>query len=215
MPSVVSQAVAMQRTPEITAVGLGGSFSPEIPGPFTTTLQASGTFSLNQNSEPYQKIVVMTQISKGFGLIIDSLSVSISGTPGILLAEVSNSTTNLYMHFCNTPRTNAFLGSTFYSITLTGPSQTPGTINSIIGRVYLLDGGSGPYDVQTTGSSSHVLGENDFINDKAAIFAISTGSSITGITTQATQPVTGGQIFTSGSTINLSGQSLMISAAFK
>jgi hypothetical protein len=213
MVSVVSQAISMNRVPEISAVGYDGTFSYSN-GSFSQNAGAAGSFTLTQSSEPYQKFVVLTRIVKASGLTISNLALSVQGSTGLNIAEISNSTNNLYMHYINHPRTNGAFSS--YNISLTGlVGQTPGSI-SLVSRVYILDGGSGPQDVQTnTNSASHVLGAEDFINDKAAIFAITSGASITGITTQATSPTTGAEVFTSGSTVNLSTTGIMISAVFK
>lgn len=213
MVSVVSQAISMNRAPEISAVALDGSFSYSAAS-FQQNAGAAGSFTLTQASEPYQKFVVLTRIVKASGLTISNLALSVQGSTGLKIAEISDSTNSLFMHYINHPRTNGAFSS--YSISLTGlVGQTPGSVN-LVSRVYILDGGSGPQDVQTnTISASHVLGAEDFINNKAAIFAITSDTSITGITTQATSPTTGAEIFTSGSTVNLSTSGIMISAVFK
>jgi hypothetical protein len=213
MVSVVSQAISMNRVPEISAVGYDGTFSYSAAS-FSFTAGAAGSFTLTQASEPYQKFIVLTRIVKASGLTISNLALSVQGSAGLNIATISNSTNTLYMHYINHPRTNGAFSS--YSMSLTGLSgQTPGSI-SLVSRVYILDGGSGPQDVQTnTDSASHVLGAGDFINSKAAIFAITSGTSITGITTQASNPTTGAEVFTSGSTVNLSTTGIMISGVFK
>lgn len=212
MVSVVSQAVSMNRTSAISAVALGGSFTASIAS-FSQNAAASNVFSLDQSSEPHQRMVALTLVSKGASQTISTFTLSIAGTTGVQLGTISNSSLDLYIHYINTPRTSG--GFTSYSANFTGPSQTSGSL-SITSRVYMLDGGSGPYDTQTgTNSTSHVLTAGDFINAQAAIFAITSGSSITGITTQATSPTTGGELFAEGSTVTLSTTGLMVSSAFK
>jgi hypothetical protein len=213
MVSVVSQAISMNRVPEISAVGYDAAFSYSTPT-FQNNASASSSFTLTQSSEPYQKFVVLTRIVKASGLTISNMTLSIQSSTGLNIATISNSTNTLYMHYINHPRTNGAFSS--YNFSLTGlVGQTPGSIN-LVSRVYILDGGSGPQDVQTnTDSASHVLGAGDFINDKAAIFAITSGASITGITTQASSPTTGAEVFASGSTINLTTTGIMLSAVFK
>lgn len=215
MPSVVSQAISMQRTPEISSVLLGGSFSPTPPGPISNLWQASGTFTSSQTtSNPYQKMVVMTRVSKPFGFVFNNLDLSISGSPGILVGSADNFTNNLYMHFINFTRAGSSL---FYAFTLTGTNETSGEV-TLTSRVYFLSGGSGPHDIQSgTNTTAHSLDVEDFINNKAVIFAISTGTSITGITTQASSPTTGGEILTleGNLALNLNTSGLILSSVFK
>ena len=212
MPSVASQAVSLNRTAAITAVALGGSFTQNFAS-FSQNAAAASTFSLNQSSEPYQRMVALSQVSKGNSQTITSFTLAIAGTTGVELGAIASNSTNLYIHYINRPRTGG--ASTSYSVSFTGPSQASGTL-SVTTRVYMLDGGSGPYDTKTgTNSTSHTLTAGDFINAQAAIFAITSGSSITGITTQATSPTTGGELVAEGSTINLSTTGLMVSSVFK
>jgi hypothetical protein len=212
MPSVASQAIGLNRTSAITAVALGGSFTQNIAS-FSQFASAANSFSLNQSSEPYQRMVALTQISKGASQTINTFDLSINGTTGVLLGTISNSNLNLYIHYINTPRTSG--ASTSYSVSLTGPSQTAGSL-TIVTRVYMLDGGSGPYETKTgTNSTSHTLGSEDFINNQGAIFAITNDSSMTGITTQANSPTTGGELVSAGSTVNLSATGFIVSSVFK
>jgi hypothetical protein len=212
MVSVVSQAISMNRTAAITAVALGGSFTQSFAS-FSQGSSASNTFSLDQSSEPHQRMVALSRVSKGASQTISTFTLSINGTTGIQLGTIASSSVNLYIHYINTPRTSG--GTTSYAVTFTGPSQTAGSL-TVITRVYMLDGGSGPYDTQTgTNSTSHTLTAGDFINAQAAIFAITSGSTITGISTQATSPTTGGELVAEGSTINLSTTGLMVSSVFK
>lgn len=215
MPSVASQAVAMQRTPEISAVGLGGSFSLSFSN-FTGGFSGSGsTFNLNQSSEPHQKMICLLRIAKTTNIIFNSISLSISGYSGLQIGTIANSSNNLFAYFINSPRSSG--ASSSFSISINAPTNQSSANLTLSGRVYFLDGGSGPYDIKTgTNSTSHVLGAEDFINNKAAVFAISTDSSITGIINQASSPATtGAEIFTSGTTVNLSTSGLILSAAFK
>lgn len=214
MPSVSSQAVAMQRIPEISAVGLGGSFSASLNN-FTGGFSSAGsTFTLDQASEPYQKMVCLLRLSKTTNMTFNSISLSINGYSGLQLGTISNSSNNLFVYFINSPRTSG--ASSSFSIGVSAPTNQSSTNLTFTGFVYFLDGGSGPYETKTgIDSTSHVLGAEDFINDKAAIFALSTGSSITGIEIQNTPPAAGGQIFTSGTTVNLTTSGLIISTAFK
>lgn len=212
MTSVVSQAISMQRISAISAVALGGSFTQNIAS-FSQSAAASNVFSLDQSSEPYQRMVALTQVSKGASQTISTFTLAINGTTGVELGTIANSSLNLYIHFINTPRTSG--ASTSYSVSFTGPSQTSGSL-SVVTRVYMLDGGSGPYNTQTgTNSTSHVLTAGDFINAQGAIFAITNNSSLTGITTQATSPTTGGELVAAGSTINISTTGLIVSSVFK
>jgi hypothetical protein len=216
MPSVASQAVSMNRTSSITAVSLGGSFSSSISN-FTGGFSTSGTtFTLNQASEPYQKMVVLLSVSKSTNMTFNSITLSISGYTSTLLDTVSNSSTNLFMYLITAPRSSTGTSASSFSISINAPTNQSSTNLTFNGIVYFLDGGSGPYDVKTgTNSTSHVLTSGDFINGQSAVFAITSGASITGITTQTSSPTAGAELVSEGTTVNLSTSGIMLSAAFK
>jgi hypothetical protein len=218
MVSVVSQAVSMQQTGPSSNIALSGSILLSSTN-FQQNFFSGTQITMSESPGPFKKMVVLSRVSKVSTATITNYNINIGNTGSVSqLISISDSTNVLFIHFINSPRIHTGLGSgsdVSVSIGVSGPFQSSSTI-TVTSFIYALTGGSGPYDLQTgTNSTSHTLTSGEFINDKAAVFAITSGSSITGITTQTTDPVCGGQLIDAGTTLNLSTSGIMASAVFK